>query len=99
MCRWRGDACRLTGQLGAEQQLVEEFRPKRGDDLQRTAQRRSKQLREAQPLRDAGLGEQLFDLIDHQEQPAPPGRRCSQQQLVDHSGQPVALKAGPGRQK
>lgn len=65
---WQG------GQFGINQQLVEELGAQGGRHAHRTGQRRAQQLGEPGSIRRGGLGEQLLELVHHDQQA--PLRTC-----------------------
>ena len=77
---------------GTGEQLVEEFRAQGGHDLHRAGQRRPQQVGEPGPLGGRGLGEQLLELVHHDQQMRAARSRPGQQQVVGELGQPTVVE-------
>jgi hypothetical protein len=57
--------CGKAGQVRIGEELVEEFRAQCADDLHGAGQGCAQELGEPGPLYRCGLGEQLLELVDH----------------------------------
>jgi len=75
-------ARRQCGGFGVAQQLVEELWAQRTHQLYRTGQRRAQQLDKPSPLGRRGLGEQLLELVHHDQQAPLRTARGGQQQFA-----------------
>jgi hypothetical protein len=82
---------RQRGQLGVDQNLLQELRAQRRHGADRACEGRAEQPDEASTLVGGCLGDQLLELVDDEKQPSPPpGRR--EQELVGEVGEPVLVE-------